>query len=193
MSTRRCFQCTCIYIRCQCPHRQLWAQTKREVTPSGFALRAGREVAPRLLAWVAERAAGGTPVLVAHNGRKFDVPMLHHNLARVGAALPAEWWFLDTWLLARESRLSADEVLKQARASPPHTAVLTGPCARSPLCMAAWHQPPRAPPWCATVRGACSSPAAPSCRVYVALSHVFHQRLPPTTRAPAQLLHRAQV
>lgn len=40
-----------------------------------FAFRR-REVGPRLLAWVAERAAGATPVLAAHNGRKFDVPML---------------------------------------------------------------------------------------------------------------------
>ena len=74
-------------------------------------------MAPRLLAWMAERAEGATPVLVAHNGRAFDLPMLHHNLARVGAALPADWWLLDTVILARRSRLHASETLKQVRLS----------------------------------------------------------------------------
>lgn len=77
-----------------------------------------REVAPRLLGWVGERANGGTPVLIAHNGRGFDLPMLHHNLARVGAALPGHWWYLDTFRLAQASRLSPDEKHSQARSRP---------------------------------------------------------------------------
>ena len=84
--------------------------TTADVTRPG--LPSMRDVGPRLLAWVAERAADATPVLAAHNGRRFDVPMLQANLARVGAQLPPDWWFLDTYLLAKDSR-GPEEVLKQ--------------------------------------------------------------------------------
>ncbi|KAK9821728.1 hypothetical protein WJX81_006389 [Elliptochloris bilobata] len=85
--------------------------TTADVTRPG--LPSMREVGPRLLAWVTERAKGATPVLVAHNGRSFDLPMLSANLARVGAELPPDWWFLDTLKLAVDSRLSQSESLKQ--------------------------------------------------------------------------------
>lgn len=42
------------------------------------------------------------------------MPYPQANLARVGASLPHDWWFLDTYLLARDTR-APEEVLKQAR------------------------------------------------------------------------------
>jgi DNA polymerase III epsilon subunit-like protein len=44
---------------------------------------------------------GGTPVLVAHNGRRFDVPFLSNELKRSNLELPAHCAFIDTYVLCR--------------------------------------------------------------------------------------------
>ncbi|CAL8466793.1 g6329 [Coccomyxa elongata] len=41
------------------------------------------------------------PVLIAHNGRTFDIPFLAMEFARGGMQIPANWYFMDTLLVAR--------------------------------------------------------------------------------------------
>ena len=48
-------------------------------------------------------AGGGTPVLVAHNGIRFDFPKLLIAFERVGMQLPLECMFIDTYKLAQVS------------------------------------------------------------------------------------------
>ena len=68
--------------------------------------RARREVAQRFLGFVARHCPEGddvVPVLIAHNGRSFDVPWLAAEFARSGLELPASWHYLDTFLLAKRA------------------------------------------------------------------------------------------
>lgn len=41
------------------------------------------------------------PVLIAHNGKSFDIPFLALEFAREGFQIPPNWHFLDTLLVAR--------------------------------------------------------------------------------------------
>lgn len=41
------------------------------------------------------------PVLIAHNGKTFDIPFLAMEFARGGMQIPANWYFMDTLLVAR--------------------------------------------------------------------------------------------
>ena len=43
----------------------------------------------------------GTPVLVAHNGRRFDVPFLLNELKRSNLELPAHCAYLDTFMFCK--------------------------------------------------------------------------------------------
>ncbi len=44
---------------------------------------------------------GGTVVMVAHNGRRFDFPLTAQQLSRAGFMFPPAWRFLDTQLYAQ--------------------------------------------------------------------------------------------
>lgn len=48
-------------------------------------------------------AQGMVPVLIAHNGRSFDLPWLAAEFGRAGLQLPADWHFLDTCQLAKRT------------------------------------------------------------------------------------------
>lgn len=41
------------------------------------------------------------PVLIAHNGRTFDIPFLAMEFDRGGMQIPANWYFMDTLWVAR--------------------------------------------------------------------------------------------
>jgi DNA polymerase III alpha subunit (gram-positive type) len=43
-----------------------------------------------------------TPILVAHNGRRFDFPFLISHMAAAGLAMPSGWLALDSLELARQ-------------------------------------------------------------------------------------------
>lgn len=46
------------------------------------------------------------PVLVAHNGRRFDFPLLLRHCAAHGVALPANWHYYDTLHFAQALELA---------------------------------------------------------------------------------------
>ena len=63
-------------------------------------------MAQRFLGFVARHCPaedGVVPVLIAHNGRSFDVPWLAAEFARAGLEVPASWHYLDTFLLAKRA------------------------------------------------------------------------------------------
>lgn len=64
-----------------------------------------REVAQHFLGFVSRHcsAEDAVPVLIAHNGRAFDVPWIAAEFARSGLQLPSDWHFLDTCQLARRA------------------------------------------------------------------------------------------
>lgn len=64
-----------------------------------------REVGQQFLEFVSRQcsAEDAVPVLIAHNGRAFDVPWIAAEFARSGLQLPADWHFLDTYQLARRA------------------------------------------------------------------------------------------
>ncbi len=65
------------------------------------------EVAPRFEAWVDAQvggpASGRVPLLVAHNGKRFDAKALAAAYGRAGRAPPAGWAALDTLDLAKKA------------------------------------------------------------------------------------------
>ena len=50
-------------------------------------------------------AAATTPLLVAHNGTRFDIPLLRAECDRHGVQLPGNWLFLDSMTLTETLRL----------------------------------------------------------------------------------------
>ncbi|KAK9814524.1 hypothetical protein WJX72_007345 [[Myrmecia] bisecta] len=60
-----------------------------------------REAFLRFIQFVEHECAGGIPVLVAHHGKGFDVPMLQRDFAAAGVPFPEGWWQLDTNVMAR--------------------------------------------------------------------------------------------
>ena len=55
-----------------------------------------------LLDYIDRQCRGeGTPVLVAHNGRRFDLPFLSNELKRSNLELPAHCAFIDTLIFCR--------------------------------------------------------------------------------------------
>ncbi|KDP23420.1 hypothetical protein JCGZ_23253 [Jatropha curcas] len=61
------------------------------------------ELIPILLQYIRSRQKpGGYVLLVAHNGRTFDVPFLTQEFNRHGFDIPSNWLFLDTMPLVRE-------------------------------------------------------------------------------------------
>ncbi|XP_057549890.1 exonuclease DPD1, chloroplastic/mitochondrial [Amaranthus tricolor] len=66
------------------------------------------ELIPILLEFVRSRQKpGGYVVLVAHNGRGFDVPFLVHEFRRNDFEIPSNWYFLDTIPLSAQVMKSA--------------------------------------------------------------------------------------
>lgn len=62
-----------------------------------------KDLAPILLHFVRSRQIDGGPVLlVAHNGRSFDVPFIVKEFGRCSIEIPPYWLFLDTIPLARQ-------------------------------------------------------------------------------------------
>lgn len=61
------------------------------------------DLIPILLGWIeSRRKPDGIVILIAHNGRTFDVPFLIHEFSRCSFKIPAYCNFLDTMPLARE-------------------------------------------------------------------------------------------
>ena len=55
-----------------------------------------------LLDYIDRQCAGaGTPVLVAHNGRRFDVPFLSNELKRSNLELPPHCAYFDTLVFCK--------------------------------------------------------------------------------------------
>jgi DNA polymerase III alpha subunit (gram-positive type) len=65
----------------------------------------------QLLDFVAQHCPSedAAPVLIAHNGKRFDVPFLAMEFKRVGLVMPTNWYFLDTLYLAR-NLISKDDL-----------------------------------------------------------------------------------
>lgn len=62
------------------------------------------DVIPEFMNWVdTHREASNSEhvLLVAHNGKRFDVPVLRHEMKRHGAQMPNFWMFADSLLLLR--------------------------------------------------------------------------------------------
>lgn len=49
------------------------------------------------------------PVLIAHNGKDFDVPLLANVFKREGLQMPPTWHFMDTLPVARRA-ISRDSI-----------------------------------------------------------------------------------
>eukprot|EP00250_Pteridium_aquilinum_P008339 c17863_g1_i1 orf=49-4944(+) len=63
-----------------------------------------KEVAPILIQFVESRRIAGGPVfLVAHNGKRFDVPFLMYEFERCSLQIPSWWQFVDSVPIAREA------------------------------------------------------------------------------------------
>ncbi|EEF49935.1 exonuclease, putative [Ricinus communis] len=61
------------------------------------------DLIPILLQYIRSRQKpGGYVLLVAHNGRSFDVPFLINEFKRSGVDVPCNWLFMDTLPLARK-------------------------------------------------------------------------------------------
>ncbi|EFJ29104.1 hypothetical protein SELMODRAFT_440920 [Selaginella moellendorffii] len=64
-----------------------------------------KEVGPSIIQFVESRRKGDEPViLVAHNGKRFDVPFLLKEFQSCGIQVPEWWLFLDSMPLAREAK-----------------------------------------------------------------------------------------
>ena len=62
-----------------------------------------KELIPILVQYIQSRQKpGGRVILVAHNGKIFDVPFLKEEFRRHSCELPSNWVFLDTVPLARK-------------------------------------------------------------------------------------------
>jgi DNA polymerase III epsilon subunit-like protein len=57
----------------------------------------------QLEAFIAAQEPGQGVVLVAHNSKKFDVPLLVHEYRRIGRDVPNSWRFFDTLSFSREA------------------------------------------------------------------------------------------
>ena len=63
-----------------------------------------REAGHQLLEFIERQCSAkeALPLLIAHNGRSFDVPFLNIELQRNGLAMPREALFFDTYRYARQ-------------------------------------------------------------------------------------------
>ncbi len=61
------------------------------------------EALTQLEAFVAAQAPGKGVVLVAHNGKGYDVPLLVHEYRRIGRDVPKSWRFFDTLSFSKEA------------------------------------------------------------------------------------------
>ncbi len=63
------------------------------------------EVMPVIVNFVEGRRKGHEPViLVAHNGRGFDVPFIMKECYACSLQVPSHWYFVDSLILAREAQ-----------------------------------------------------------------------------------------
>ncbi|XP_050382086.1 exonuclease DPD1, chloroplastic/mitochondrial-like [Argentina anserina] len=66
-----------------------------------------KELIPILLSYIRSRQKpGGYVMLVAHNGRSFDVPFLRSEFFRCGEKFPSNWLFADSLIMARKAMKS---------------------------------------------------------------------------------------
>ncbi|XP_062005183.1 exonuclease DPD1, chloroplastic/mitochondrial [Rosa rugosa] len=66
-----------------------------------------KELIPILLSYIKSRQKpGGYVMLVAHNGRSFDVPFLRSEFCRCGVEFPSNWLFADSLIMARKAMKS---------------------------------------------------------------------------------------
>lgn len=52
---------------------------------------------------MAGEAGDRVPLVIAHNGWKFDLRVLHSHVLRYGLEWPEDWAYLDTLVYCRES------------------------------------------------------------------------------------------
>lgn len=65
------------------------------------------ELIPILLKYLKGRQKpGGFVLLIAHNGRSFDVPFLRSEFHRCGVEFPSNWLFADSLIMARKAMKS---------------------------------------------------------------------------------------
>lgn len=60
-----------------------------------------RELWPEYVRWVEERSQGCTPVMLAHNGVGYDMPILENHCHAAGMNIPSHWLWVDSYLLAK--------------------------------------------------------------------------------------------
>lgn len=76
------------------------------------------EVMPVIVNFVEGRRKGHEPViLVAHNGRGFDVPFIMKECYACSLQVPSHWYFVDSLILAREAQKKTTGVVKNCTLS----------------------------------------------------------------------------
>lgn len=70
------------------------------------------DLIPILLQFIRSRQQpNGFVVLIAHNGRRFDIPFLCHEFSRCLYKIPLDWIFLDTIPVAKDALKSIGQFL----------------------------------------------------------------------------------
>ncbi|GAB2287290.1 hypothetical protein Dimus_021670 [Dionaea muscipula] len=93
---------TLINPECQVPNAHVHGITTRMVNRPEVPRM--KELIPILIRYIRSRQKPqGYVVLIAHNGRTFDVPFLTREFRRCAYEIPPDWLFLDTLPLAREA------------------------------------------------------------------------------------------
>lgn len=93
-SSHRSFSCTTVNCSDSLPHARV-----QTICPF-----MSREAGQQLLDFIERQcsAQSALPLLIAHNGRGFDIPFLHNELQRNGLALPEQTLFFDTYPYSRQ-------------------------------------------------------------------------------------------
>lgn len=101
---------------CYVPNQRVHGITTRMVCKSGVPRM--DELIPIFVRYIESRQKpGGHVVIVAHNARSFDIPILINEFRRYNHEIPPNWLFLDTLALARE-------LMKAGGTNPPTNAKL---------------------------------------------------------------------
>lgn len=85
-------------------NEQVHKISSRMVNNSGVPM--WKDVALALVDFVESRRVGqGLVILVAHNGKRFDVPFIMHEFRACGLSIPSYWRFADSMALAKLAKL----------------------------------------------------------------------------------------